>query len=146
MSATNWTNVLNSVHSVFIDELTEIREDPKPELGLPMQAQGFAIPETYPDFGELSFSACMVEAEKIGVGFVFFAGTPGFLKAFKLTEAKLWESLIARSKKDFKARRLAAELKPPFQPLKNPSAVRLNSLIWYPFQVPEGQGFIGLGI
>jgi len=146
MSATNWTNVLNSIHSVFIDELTEIRDEPKPELGLPMQSQGFSIPETFEDFGELKFSACLVEAEKLGVGFVFFAATGGFLKAFKLSEEKFWEAMVSRSKKDFKARRLVAELKPPFQPLKNPRAVKLNTLIWYPFQVPEGQGFIGLGI
>lgn len=140
-----WTGFLESLHSALIDELTERHPEPKPELGLPLRQNRFAIPSV-----EIERILLAEVALGAAQGIALLASQESFHQKLKMTRDHLWEAMILRAKSEF-ARR---GLQPKFSPIQEllateafPSSIlKCSRVIWIPLGLPEGRCFFGVGV
>lgn len=140
-----WTALLESLHSALIDEVTDRHPEPKPELGLPLRQNRFAVPS--PDLDQLLLVDVVFDSSQ---GIALLACQKGFTKSLKLTPRKLWDAMVSRSGSEFSRR----QIQPKFMPVQEfaPTATFPNStlkcgrVIWIPIRLPGGQCFFGVGV
>ena len=140
-----WTAFLESLHSALIDELTERHPEPKPELGLPMRQNRFAMPSAEVE------QLLLVEVAFAGSqGLALLASQQGFMKALELKPEKLWQAMLKRAGSEFARRQIQPKLS-AIQELKATdtfpaSTLQCARVIWIPVRVPGGQCFFGVGV
>jgi hypothetical protein len=140
-----WSSLLESLHSALIDELTERHPEPKPELGLPIRQNRFAVPSTEIEkffLVELSFGASQ--------GIALLASQDSFHEKILISRDKLWAAMVHRATSEF-ARR---NIQPKFQPSREfhstdafpSSTLKCARVIWIPLGIPSGKCFFGVGV
>ena len=139
-----WTALLESLHSALIDELVERHPDPKPELGLPLRQNRFAIPS--PEVEQILLVEVGFAASQ---GIAALASQKGFMKAVSLEPSLLWQAMLHRAKAEFSRRQIQPKLSSAQQLQATaafpPSTLRCSRVIWIPVRVPGGQCFFGVG-
>ena len=93
-----WTAFLESLHSALIDEITERHSEPKPELGLPLRQNRFAVPSSEVEQLLLVEVACGTSP---GIALLAQAG---FMKAIRLSPQDLWNAIVQRAETEFSRR------------------------------------------
>lgn len=140
-----WTAFLESLHSAFIDELTDRHPEPKPELGLPLRQNRFGIPS--PEIEQLLIVEVAFDNSH---GIALLACQSGFAKGLGEPQRKLWEAMVNRAGSEFSRR----GIRPKFFPVQEfrsadtfpPSTLNCSRVIWMPIRIPAGQCFFGVGV
>lgn len=145
MSASPWTGFLESLHSALIDEVTDRHPEPKPELGLPLRQNRFALPSSETE-GLLLVEVTLGASS----GITMLAFHPGFMKSLGLSHQDLWASMVRRAQTEFARRGLSPKLSAA-QNLRATDTFPASSLkcarvIWIPIRLPGGQCFLGVGV
>ena len=140
-----WTALLESLHSALIDELVERHPEPKPELGLPLRQNRFAVPSV--GIERLLLAEAGFDASQ---GIALLATEPGFMRKLALTHQQLWQAMLARATGDFARRgiqpRFAAAREFRATEAFPPSTLRCARVIWIPLRIPSGECFFGIGV
>ena len=140
-----WTAFLESLHSALIDEITDRHPEPKPELGLPLRQNRFAVPSSEVEQLLLVEVACGAST-----GIALLASQAGFMKAISLTSQDLWNAMVLRAGAEFSRR----GIQPNFSAVQKfqatdafpSSTLRCARVIWIPIRLPGGQCFFGVGV
>ena len=139
-----WTSLLESLHSALIDEIAERHPEPKPELGMPMRQNRFALP------GPLVESVLMVEVSfESSRGIALIASNSACLKSLRLTHQTLWASLLKRADSEFIRREIRPKMGQVVQfkatdPIPR-QTLDFKRVIWIPIRIPAGDCFFGIG-
>jgi hypothetical protein len=145
-AASPWTGLLESLHSALIDELIERHPEPKPELGLPVRQNRFAIPAIEIErlfLVEVDFGTSQ--------GITLLASQDSFHQTIKLTREQLWKAMLHRAGPDFTRRNIQPKLSSPQELLVSTDAFPSSTLkcarvIWIPLGIPAGKCFLGVGV
>jgi hypothetical protein len=140
-----WNAFLESLHSALIDELIERHPEPKPELGLPLRQNRFAIPAT--EVEQLLLTEVSFDSSK---GVALLASPQTFTKALGCNHGKLWQAMVKRAGSEF-ARR---QIQPKFAAIQEfkatdafpPSTLHCARVIWIPLKIPAGSCYFGVGV
>jgi hypothetical protein len=140
-----WTAFLESLHSALIDEITDRHPEPKPELGLPLRQNRFAVPSSEVEQLLLVEVTCGTSP-----GIALLASQAGFMKAIQLAPQDLWNAMVQRAGAEFSRR----GIQPKFSAVQKlqatdafpSSTLRCARVIWIPIGIPGGQCFFGVGV
>lgn len=139
-----FTALFESLHSAWIDELTERFPDPKPELGMPMRFSELAAP--------VAGLAQVVRVEvEIGgkKGVALLALSQKAMEKLGCSGAELWGALGERAQKEFAFRGIRPTLSKAGQysgedwTLGKPEG--FSRLIWVPVSLDGSACFLGVG-
>lgn len=140
-----WTALLESLHSALIDEITDRHAEPKPELGLPLRQNRFALPS--PDLDRMLLVGVAFDGSQ---GIALLASQEGFDKSIRLSQKELWQALLKRAGSEFARRNIVPKLTSLQEVHATdtfPAAtVQCARVIWIPIRLPGGQCFFGVGV
>jgi hypothetical protein len=140
-----WTAFLESLHSALIDEVTDRHPEPKPELGLPLRQNRFALPA--PELDELLLVDVSFSSSN---GIALLASQKGFMKSLSLGSDALWNAMLKRAGTEFGRRSIQPQCS-ELQKFRSTDAFPSSTLkcarvIWIPIRLPGGQCFFGVGV
>jgi hypothetical protein len=147
---TEWTNILESLHSALIDEITTRFPEPKPTLGMPMRRQEFLLEDlglgSRASFAGLNF--VVGESEGIVMIIADPAANPSAAHP-SVSAGELWKGVYLRAGAEFSRR----GIRPIFTPMQLTAEGKLprggpqpKRFIWIPLFAGSGRCFLGLGV
>lgn len=141
---TNWTALLESLHSALIDELTDRHPEPKPTLGMPIRQKVFSPPQA-------STHLLIIETTFEGTppGFALMAFETPFMEKLKVTPEEFWSAILKRAGTEFMRRNIRPKIGTLYKCPKDSLPKGFTAperIIWIPFVIPSGQCHLGLGV
>jgi hypothetical protein len=139
-----FTALFESLHSAWIDELTERFPEPKPELGMPMRFSELKAPVT--GLAQVVRVDVEIGGKK---GVALLALSQEAASNLGCDSQSLWEALAARSQREFEFRKVQPILGQPqvFRDegwaTKKPEG--FSRLIWVPVSLDGAACFLGVG-
>lgn len=141
---TPWTDLLESLHSALIDEITDRHAEPKPTLGMPLRQNKIELPQK-----EVSILICEFEFGT-AKGFSVLAFEPSFMASLNIAPAELWKSLLKKADSEFLHRKIRPKIGTEKEfthcetfPEELPQPSRT---VWIPFQIPAGNCYLALAV
>ena len=139
-----FTAFFESLHSAWIDELTERFPEPKPELGMPQKFSVLQAPSL--EIAEVLRVEVDIDGRK---GVVLLAVSKKAIHELNCGAGALWASIALRAVKEFQFRKIQPRLSEEALHLDaNWTKKRIDGmsrLVWVPVSLGGAQCFLGVG-
>ncbi len=139
-----FTALFESLHSAWIDELTERFPEPKPELGMPRRFSDLQPPVQ--GLAQVLRIEVEIEGRK---GVVLLALSQAAIDAVGCSGPELWEALRGRAGREFQFRKIQPQLSEARAYADDAWTVKkvegFSRLIWVPVSLDGAACFLGVG-